>query len=53
MSVSVILAGFGASEGVKSKRAEPTRNPAGSEAWLASHARCEARSPKTNFVLGM
>jgi hypothetical protein len=42
--VSVILAGFGASAGVKSKQATPTRNPAGRADWAASQARCDARS---------
>lgn len=52
MSVSAIFAGLGASTGVKSKRAVPTRNPRGSAAWEASHARCSAREEKVRSVLG-
>jgi hypothetical protein len=52
MSVSVIFAGFGTSNGVKSKRVEPTRKPAGNEAWLVSQARCSAREEKVRLVLG-
>ena len=51
--VSVILAGFGASAGVKSNRADPTRNPAGSAECAASQARCDARSVNVNCVLGI
>ena len=46
MRVSVIFAGLGASRGMNSKRAVPTRKPAGSAAWSASQARCAARSGK-------
>ena len=53
MSVSVILAGLGASAGVKSKREAPTRNPAGSADCVASHARCAVRSAKVVCVLDM
>ena len=51
--VSVILAGFGASAGVKSNRAVPTRKPAGSCDCDASQARCDARSTKAICVLDM
>ena len=50
-SVSVILAGLGASRGMNSKRAVPTRKPAGSRAWSASQARWELRSEKVRAVL--
>ncbi len=53
MSVSVILAGLGASAGVKSKRETPTRNPPGNGDCVASHARCEARSANVVCVLDM
>jgi hypothetical protein len=52
ITVRFIRAGFGASRGVKSKLARPTRNPAGREDWAASHARCAARSAKVSCVLG-
>jgi hypothetical protein len=52
MSVSVILAGFGASRGVKAKRVVPTRKPAGKAAWLASQARWAVREGNVRFVLG-
>jgi len=51
MRVSVIFAGFGASRGMNSKRAVPTRNPAGNAAWRASHERCSARLEKLRAVL--
>ena len=53
MRVTVIFAGFGTSMGVKSKREAPTRNPRGSAALAASHARCSAREEKTSEVLLM
>ena len=52
ISVSVIFAGFGASRGTKSNRVVPTRKPAGSAAWVASHARCESRLGNVRLVLG-
>jgi hypothetical protein len=52
MRVSVILAGFGASRGVNSKRVVPTRKPAGSAACAASHARCASREENVRVVLG-
>ncbi len=52
MSVSVIFAGFGTSNGVKSKRVVPTRKPAGRAAWVASQARCSAREANASWVLG-
>src|ERR1700690_253689 len=53
MRVSVIVAGFGASAGVKANLAVPTRKPAGSAACAASHARCDARSVNIICVLGI
>jgi len=52
ISVSVIFAGFGTSNGVNPKRVVPTRNPGGRAAWLASQARCSSRDAKTSWVLG-
>ena len=51
ISVSVILAGFGASVGVNAKRLVPTRNPRGRAAWLESQARWASRSVKVSWVL--
>jgi hypothetical protein len=52
MSVRVMFAGFGASSGMNSNRVQPTRNPAGNAAWVASHARWASRLAKLRFVLG-
>ena len=52
MSVGVILAGFGASFGMKSKRVVPTRKPLGRADCEASQARCSAREEKVRAVLG-
>ena len=51
MSVSVIFAGLGASQGVNSKRVVPTRKPAGSAACVASQARWALRSVNWSDVL--
>ena len=53
MSVSAILAGLGASTGVNSRRAVPTRKPLGRRLWVSNQARCAARLPKMSWVLGM
>ena len=52
ISVSVIFAGLGASRGTKSKRAWPTRKPAGNAACAASHARWSLRLENERSVLG-
>ena len=52
MRVSVIFAGLGASRGVKSNRAVPTRKPAGSAACAASHAWWASREANVREVLG-
>ena len=51
INVSVMRAGLGASLGIKSNRALPTRKPCGRAAKLESQARCASRDKKTFWVL--
>src|ERR1017187_8187212 len=53
MRVRFMAAGLGTSTGTNSKRAVPTRKPAGRMAWVESQAWCASREAKVNVVLAM